>query len=99
MVSSLSDNSVFPPLLPNTLAAEAQGLQVRLCADEIVVITIDSRTGRLNLRDTGDLAAADRGPRFTAISERLNENPIILFEALLKLRFHVRPILIHSSAR
>ncbi|KAG6866650.1 hypothetical protein C0991_000760 [Blastosporella zonata] len=64
----------------------AQALRVHLCADEVVIMTIDSRTGRLNLRDTGDLAAAGRGPRFTAFSEQLNENPILLIGALMRLR-------------
>ncbi|KAK0461040.1 mediator complex subunit MED14-domain-containing protein [Desarmillaria tabescens] len=64
----------------------ARGLRVRLCADEIVIITIDPRTGRLNLRDTGDLAAAGRGPRFFAISEKINENPSMLMDALVRLR-------------
>lgn len=64
-------------------------LRVRLCADEVVVITIDSRTGRVNLWDTGDLAAAGRGPRFAVISDKLNDNPSILSGALVQLRFHV----------
>ncbi|KAK0212615.1 mediator complex subunit MED14-domain-containing protein [Desarmillaria ectypa] len=64
----------------------SRGLRVRLCADEIVIITIDPRTGRLNLRDTGDLAAAGRGPRFYAISEKINENPSMLMDALVRLR-------------
>lgn len=66
-------------------------LRAHLCADEVVIVTIDPRTGRLNLRDTGDLAAAGRGPRFTAISEKLNENPAVLLEALVRLRLNVRP--------
>lgn len=41
------------------------------------------------MRDTGDLAAAGRGPRFSAVSERLNENPAMLFEALVRLRLNV----------
>ncbi|KAF5386160.1 hypothetical protein D9615_002363 [Tricholomella constricta] len=65
-----------------------QALRVHLCADEVVIMTIDSRTGRMNLRDTGDLAAAGRGPRFTAISDQLNDNPTLLFEALTRLRLH-----------
>jgi mediator of RNA polymerase II transcription subunit 14 len=64
-------------------------LRVHLCADEVVIVTIDPRTGRLNLRDTGDLAAVGRGPRFTAVSERLNENPAVLFDALVRLRLQV----------
>lgn len=73
--------------------AGVHALRIRLCADEIVVITIDSRTGRMNLLDTGDLAAASRGPRFAAISEKLNENPSILSDALVRLRVHVRTFL------
>jgi len=65
-------------------------LRVHLCADEVVVISIDTRTGRMNLRDTGDLAAAGRGPRFTAITDHLNEDPSLLLVVLLKLRLHVR---------
>ncbi|KAK0454745.1 mediator complex subunit MED14-domain-containing protein [Armillaria borealis] len=64
----------------------SRGLRVRLCADEIVIITIDPRTGRLNLRDTGDLAAAGRGPRFFAVSEKINESPSMLMDALVRLR-------------
>jgi len=44
----------------------------------------------MNLRDTGDLAAAGRGPRFTAITDHLNEDPSLLLVVLLKLRLHVR---------
>ncbi|KAI0072724.1 MED14-domain-containing protein [Panus rudis PR-1116 ss-1] len=61
-------------------------LRVHLCADEIVIVTIDSRTGRLNMRDTGDLAASSRAPRFMAISEILNNNPLLLPETLARLR-------------
>ncbi|KAI8975875.1 MED14-domain-containing protein [Trametes punicea] len=64
----------------------APSLRVHLCADEVVIVTVDPRTGRLILRDTGDLAAAGRGPRFAAISDRLNETPWRLPEALLRLR-------------
>ena len=62
---------------------------MHLCADEIVIITIDPRTGKLNMRDTGDLAAAGRGLRFSALSEKLNENPSRLFEVLVRLRWNV----------
>lgn len=66
-----------------------QILQARLCADEVVVMTVDTRTGRLSLRDTGDLAAANRGRRFTVITDRLNDNPTILNEALSRLKLGV----------
>lgn len=65
-------------------------LRVHLCADEVVVISIDTRTGRMNLHDTGDLAAAGRGPRFTVITNQLNEDPSALLRKLLGLRIQVR---------
>ena len=68
------------------VTGSTQALLVHLCGDEVLIITIDSRAGRLNLRDTGDLAAAGRGPRFVAFSERLNENPAFLMDALFRLR-------------
>lgn len=64
-------------------------LRVHLCADEVVLVSIDVRTGRMNLRDTGDLAAASRGPKFALISDRLNDNPSMLLEALVRLRSNV----------
>lgn len=72
-----------------------QTLQAHLCADEVVVMTVDTRTGRLNLRDTGDLAAANRGRRFTVITDRLNDNPTILYEALSRLKLGVSAVLFH----
>ncbi|KAF8972893.1 mediator complex subunit MED14-domain-containing protein [Flammula alnicola] len=81
-------NKVFSPpgVVSLVLEGETQALQAHLCADEVVIITIDARTGRLNLRDTGDLAAAGRGPRFAVFSDRLNENPTFLMDALFRLR-------------
>ena len=70
-------------------AGEIQALRVYLCADEVLIITIDTRTGRLSLRDTGDLASAGRGPRFAIFSDKLNENPSILMDALCRLRLSV----------
>lgn len=66
---------------------------MHLCADEVVIVSIDTRTGRLNLRDTGDLAAAGRGPRVSAFSDKLNKSPKMLFDALIRLRFNVRIVL------
>jgi hypothetical protein len=74
-------------------ADNSQALHVHLCADEIVVVTIEPRTGKISLRDTGDLGAAGRGPRFLAISEKLNENPTALQEALTRLRINVRNVI------
>jgi len=62
---------------------------VHLCADETVVVTIEPRTGKIGLRDTGDLGAAGRGPRFLAISEKVNESPTALLSGLTRLRVNV----------
>jgi mediator of RNA polymerase II transcription subunit 14 len=79
--------------------AGLQALHVHLCADEIVIVTIEPRTGKISLRDTGDLGAAGRGPSFLAISEKLNESPtVLLLEALTRLRIKVRnPILLATN--
>ncbi|KAI0316938.1 mediator complex subunit MED14-domain-containing protein [Amylostereum chailletii] len=78
--------------LPDAVAlVENEGqlaLRTLLCADETAIVTIDPRTGRLSLRDTGDFGAAGRGPRFSAISEKLNENPGVLLNALVRLRMN-----------
>ncbi|KAJ7497072.1 mediator complex subunit MED14-domain-containing protein [Mycena latifolia] len=80
--------SVFSGLGIVSLIMEEQleVLRINLCADEVVMITLDSRSGRFNIRDTGDLAAAERGPRFKTISEKINEDPTVLFNVLLRLR-------------
>ncbi|KII92020.1 hypothetical protein PLICRDRAFT_103790 [Plicaturopsis crispa FD-325 SS-3] len=78
---------------------DAPTLRAHLCADEVVVITIDPRTGRLNLRDTGDLAAVGRGPRFAAISYKLNDNPEMLFDALNRLRIQTITDLAEQKAQ
>ncbi|PIL36575.1 hypothetical protein GSI_00264 [Ganoderma sinense ZZ0214-1] len=64
----------------------APSLRVHLCTDEVVIVTVDPRTGRLTLRDTGDLAAAGRGPRFSAITQRLHDTPFMLPQALVVVR-------------
>ncbi|KAH0826875.1 mediator complex subunit MED14-domain-containing protein [Lanmaoa asiatica] len=73
-------------------------LRVHLCADEVVLVSIDVRTGRMNLRDTGDLAAASRGPRFALISDRLNDNPGMFLEALVRLRSNTIMDLVEQKA-
>ena len=80
----------YPTLVKANGYAEGHpSLRVHLCADEVVIVTVDPRTGRLTLRDTGDLAAAGRGPRFAAITEKLNEMPYMLPQALVTLRVSV----------
>lgn len=61
-------------------------LRIHLCADEIVLVSLDLRTGRITLRDTGDLAAAGRGPRFAHITQRLNDAPQGITDAVPFLR-------------
>ncbi|OCH90250.1 MED14-domain-containing protein [Obba rivulosa] len=65
----------------------SHALKTHLCADEMVIVTLDPRTGRLNLRDTGDLAAAGRGSRFALLTQTLNENPTMLIHFLVTLKF------------
>lgn len=64
-------------------------LRVNLCADEIVIVTLDPRTGRLNLRDTADLATAGRGPKHPLLTEAVNANPTILPDILMRMRHSV----------
>lgn len=66
-------------------------------------MTVDTRTGRIILRDTGDLAAAGRGPHFNWFSNVINDNPQELGGMLARLRFSVRlkpsTLQIYSSIR
>lgn len=55
----------------------------------MVFVSLDARTGLINLRDTGDLGVAGRAPRFKSITDKLNENPAFLLEALVRLRLNV----------
>ncbi|GJJ06661.1 hypothetical protein Clacol_000856 [Clathrus columnatus] len=63
-------------------------LSIHLCASEQVVVTIDPRTGKFALRDTGDLTSAGRGPRFASVSEKINENPVLVLNAIVTLRYN-----------
>ncbi|KAH8108107.1 mediator complex subunit MED14-domain-containing protein [Cristinia sonorae] len=78
----------YPGAVTLLLDGSSPALQTHLCADEVVIVTIDPRTGRLGLRDSGDLAAAGKGPRFTLFSDKLNDNPAALAEALVRLRLN-----------
>ncbi|EKM54002.1 uncharacterized protein PHACADRAFT_174499 [Phanerochaete carnosa HHB-10118-sp] len=73
-------------------------LRVNLCADETVVITLDPRTGRLNIAGTGDLAAAGHGPRFSVITVGINNNPTVLVEAIMTLRYYTIADLVEQKA-
>ena len=88
VVDLIGDGTVWMASYEITTDISA-ALRVRLCADEIILVTIDARTGRLNMRDTGDLAAVGRSQRFTSFNEKINENPTTLSEALIRLRSSV----------
>ncbi|KAJ7928568.1 mediator complex subunit MED14-domain-containing protein [Mycena leptocephala] len=81
-------HSVFsgPGIVSLIVDEQLEVLRINLCADEVVMITLDSRSGRFNIRDTGDLAAAERGPRFKTLSDKINEDPTVLFNVLIRLR-------------
>lgn len=72
-------------------AGREHALHVRLFADEVVVVSVDARTGRLALHATGDMSAAGRASRFALISERLDAGIGTLLESLVRLRLNVRP--------
>ncbi|KAJ7502829.1 mediator complex subunit MED14-domain-containing protein [Mycena galericulata] len=80
--------SVFsgPGIVSLIMDEQLEVLRINLCADEVVLITLDSRSGRFNIRDTGDLAAAEKGPRFKTLSDKINEDPTVLFNVLIRLR-------------
>jgi len=67
-------------------------LHAHLCGDKIVIVTLNPRTGRLNLKDTGDPAAAGQGLWFAALSKRFVENPAVLLDALVGLKLNVKSI-------
>ena len=98
LVSESGYKTSWLQVLADVTQGGYHSLRVHLCADEVAIVSIDTRTGRLNLRDTGDLAAAGRGPRFSAISDKLNDAPNMLFDVLIRLRYNVRTILfLHRS--
>lgn len=74
----------------NVQTGPTHALRVYLCGDEVVMITVDTRTGRVNLRDIGGLAAAGQGFRHANLNEKLNENPLRLSHTLHILRITVR---------
>ncbi|KAF7375946.1 Mediator of RNA polymerase II transcription subunit 14 [Mycena sanguinolenta] len=80
--------SVFsgPGIVSLTMDEQLEVLRVNLCADEVVLVTLDSRSGLFSIRDTGDLAAAERGPRYKTLSDQINQDPTLLFTVLIRLR-------------
>ena len=72
---------------------------MHLCAEEVVIVTLDPRTGRFNLRNVGDLSAAGRSPQFVNLSDILNANPHLLLELFFNLRVSTIMDLAHQKAR
>ena len=77
----------------------ALSLRVNLCEDQNIIVNLDARTGKLVLRDTGDLAAAGRGPRFQTVADKLNEQPWVVPEAMVRLRYSVCICVFRKSVR
>lgn len=76
---------------------ETPTLRLTLFKDQMLYVSIDTRSGRFVLRDAGDLAAWERGYRFARYTDRLNDNPAVLLNAIINLRFNVSPICHHVS--
>ncbi|EJD03366.1 MED14-domain-containing protein [Fomitiporia mediterranea MF3/22] len=74
-------------------------LRMHLCADEYITVSIDTRTGRILLRDTGGLAAAERAPQYVVFTEKINENPLLVYDFLVQARFRTILDLAEQKAR
>lgn len=75
------------------VVGDSPTLRLTLFKDQMLYISIDTRTGRFILRDSGDLAAWERGYRFAPYANGLNSNPALLLDAVFRLRFNVSRIL------
>lgn len=71
---------------PGVITAEKDALHLSLCTDEVVTMNIDTRTGKLNLRDVNSMAVSGRAPRFFWVTYQLNDLPDMLVEFLSNLR-------------
>ena len=91
----LDEGQYFLPIIKsgegnNVLSLdETPTLRLTLFKDQILYVSIDTRSGRFVLRDAGDLAAWERGYRFARYADRLNDNPAVLLNAIVNLRFNV----------
>lgn len=71
---------------------EAAGcrLQIRLCGSQSVILLVDERTGKINLKDVGVLGASDRSGRFLTFTACVNKRPDLLIISLRTLKSDVR---------
>ncbi|KAK7045730.1 mediator complex subunit [Paramarasmius palmivorus] len=78
---------------------EMLALRIILCADKVVTVSIDARTGRFIFRDVGDLSPSGQAPKYAAIFDRVNEAPAFMPRMLTNLRVEasrlIAELLIH----
>lgn len=74
-------------------------LKLSLFQDLTLFISIDLRTGKLILRDSGDLTAWERGYRFARYAKSLNETPHFILDIIQALRFGVRLTIVPQARR
>ncbi|KAF8343097.1 mediator complex subunit MED14-domain-containing protein [Cantharellus anzutake] len=67
---------------------ETPTLKLTLFKGRVLHISIDLRTGRFVFRDSGDLAAWERGYKFGQFAEVVNANPSAMLEVITRLRFN-----------
>ncbi|KAF7315273.1 Mediator of RNA polymerase II transcription subunit 14 [Mycena indigotica] len=93
-------HSIFsaPGVVEIAVHEQNEVLRVNLCADAVVLISLDSRSGRLGIRDTSDLASPEKEPHFKYLSAIINEEPPLLFGHLLRLRYQTITDLVMQKA-
>lgn len=66
---------------------ETPTLKLTLYRGQVLYVSLDLRTGRFVFRDSGDLAAWERGYKFGPFAELVNGNPATMLEVISRLRF------------
>ncbi|KAG7090906.1 hypothetical protein E1B28_009983 [Marasmius oreades] len=77
---------------------ELLALRVLLCAQKVITISIDARTGRFIFRDAGDLSPAGQASRYAIIFDKVNEEPQFLLKMLSNLRVQTLIELVEQKA-
>ncbi|KAK1225258.1 mediator complex subunit [Marasmius sp. AFHP31] len=73
-------------------------LHVQLCAEKVLTINIDARTGRFIFRDAGDLSPAGQAHRYAPRFEKVNQEPQHLLWFLSSLRVQTLIDLVEQKA-